>query len=94
MSAAKIDFFWNYPELEAIRERIRTEFADDANMRAERTIPDYRPVIEPIRQYLYGSAGTQPGDPLSSPAYKQPQGASGGFVPGDRLQAAAWKDVA
>ena len=38
--------------------------------------------------------GTQPGDPLSSPAYKQPQGASGGFVPGDRLQAAAWKDVA
>lgn len=29
MSAAKIDFFWNYPELEAIRERIRTEFADD-----------------------------------------------------------------
>jgi len=29
VSAAKIDFFWNYPELEAIRERIRTEFADD-----------------------------------------------------------------
>ena len=38
--------------------------------------------------------GFQPGDPLSSPAYKAPQGAPGGFVPGDRLQATTWKDVA
>ena len=38
--------------------------------------------------------GTQPGDPLSSPSYKQPQGAGSGFVPGDRLQAPTWKDVA
>ena len=38
--------------------------------------------------------GFQPGDPLSSPAYKAPQGAPGGFVPGDRLQAPTWKDVA
>ena len=37
---------------------------------------------------------TPSGDPLSSPAYKTPQGAPGGFVPGDRLQAPTWKDVA
>lgn len=29
VTAAKLDFFWQYPELQAIRERIRTEFADE-----------------------------------------------------------------
>ncbi len=41
----------------------RTEFAGDANMRPQQTIADYAPVVEPIRKYLYGSAGQQPGDP-------------------------------
>jgi NAD(P)-dependent dehydrogenase (short-subunit alcohol dehydrogenase family) len=41
----------------------RTEFAGDANMRPQQTIEEYAPVIEPIRKYLYGSAGQQPGDP-------------------------------
>lgn len=41
----------------------RTEFAGDSNIRPETTIPDYQPVIEPIRQYLYGSSGKQLGDP-------------------------------
>lgn len=41
----------------------RTEFAGDANVRPANPIPDYQPVIEPIRQYLYGGSGKQPGDP-------------------------------
>lgn len=41
----------------------RTEFASASNMRPETTINDYRPVIDPIQQYLYGNDGKQPGDP-------------------------------
>jgi len=41
----------------------RTEFAGASNMRPEKTIDDYKPVIEPIQQYLYGNDGKQPGDP-------------------------------
>ncbi len=41
----------------------RTEFSGDANMRPQNSIGDYEPVVEPIRQYLYGSNGKQPGDP-------------------------------
>lgn len=32
VTAAKLDFFWQYPELEAIRERIRTEFAKELGL--------------------------------------------------------------
>jgi len=41
----------------------RTEFAGDSNVQPETTIQEYQPVIEPIRQYLYGGSGQQPGDP-------------------------------
>lgn len=41
----------------------RTSFAGDSNMQPKKTIDDYQPVVEPIRQYLYGSNGKQPGDP-------------------------------
>lgn len=41
----------------------RTEFAGEANMRPARRLDAYRPVIEPIETYLYGSSGQQPGDP-------------------------------
>lgn len=41
----------------------RTEFAGDANVRPETTIDDYKPVIEPVRKYLYGNSGKQAGDP-------------------------------
>lgn len=41
----------------------RTEFAGSANVRPAASIADYQPVIEPIRQYLYGNAGKQLGDP-------------------------------
>jgi NAD(P)-dependent dehydrogenase (short-subunit alcohol dehydrogenase family) len=41
----------------------RTSFAGDSNIRPETTITDYRPVVEPIEQYLYGNNGKQPGDP-------------------------------
>ena len=41
----------------------RTEFSGSANMRPEKSITDYEPVVEPIRQYLYGNNGKQPGDP-------------------------------
>jgi hypothetical protein len=54
----------------------------------DQVIPDQIPSFQPP------VPGLQPGDPLSSPAYKAPQGAPGGFVPGDRLQAPTWKDVA
>jgi short-subunit dehydrogenase len=41
----------------------RTEFSGDANMRPQTPMSDYEPVVEPLRQYLYGSNGKQPGDP-------------------------------
>lgn len=41
----------------------RTNFAGDANMQPEREIDDYKAVIEPLKEYLYGSNGKQPGDP-------------------------------
>jgi NAD(P)-dependent dehydrogenase (short-subunit alcohol dehydrogenase family) len=41
----------------------RTEFSGDANMRPHHSIDEYEPVVEPIRQYLYGNNGKQPGDP-------------------------------
>jgi NAD(P)-dependent dehydrogenase (short-subunit alcohol dehydrogenase family) len=41
----------------------RTEFAGDRNMRPERRLDAYRPVIDPVAGYLYGSDGKQPGDP-------------------------------
>ncbi|MBW4599319.1 MAG: SDR family NAD(P)-dependent oxidoreductase [Calothrix sp. FI2-JRJ7] len=41
----------------------RTEFAGGSNMRPESTIEDYKPVIEPIQQYLYGNDGKQAGNP-------------------------------
>jgi NAD(P)-dependent dehydrogenase (short-subunit alcohol dehydrogenase family) len=41
----------------------RTDFAGDSNMRPNTEIEDYKPIIEPMRQYLYGNAGQQPGDP-------------------------------
>lgn len=44
----------------------RTEFAGDANVKPAQTIADYVPVLEPIRQYLYGSTGKQPGDPAKA----------------------------
>jgi NAD(P)-dependent dehydrogenase (short-subunit alcohol dehydrogenase family) len=44
----------------------RTEFAGSKNMRPERTIEEYRPVIAPIESYLYGSDGQQPGDPAKA----------------------------
>jgi short-subunit dehydrogenase len=44
----------------------RTEFSGDANMRPEQSISAYDPVIEPIRQYLYGNNGKQPGDPAKA----------------------------
>ncbi len=44
----------------------RTEFAGAQNMRPEVRIEAYRPVIEPIESYLYGSDGQQPGDPAKA----------------------------
>jgi short-subunit dehydrogenase len=44
----------------------RTEFAGSQNMRPEVRIDAYRPVIEPIESYLYGSDGRQPGDPAKA----------------------------
>lgn len=44
----------------------RTEFAGDANMRPARTLDDYRPMIAPIEQFLYGQQGRQPGDPAKA----------------------------
>ena len=51
-------------------------------------VPDQVPNFQPP------VPGTQPGDPLSSPSYKEAEGAPRGFVPGDRLQNPVWKDVA
>ena len=44
----------------------RTEFAGDANMRPTRQMDEYRPLIAPIEQFLYGQAGRQPGDPVKA----------------------------
>lgn len=41
----------------------RTEFAGASNLRPKSAIEDYKPVIEPLQQYLYGNDGKQPGDP-------------------------------
>lgn len=41
----------------------RPSFAGDANMRPKETMSEYEAVVEPIRKYLYGSSGQQPGDP-------------------------------
>lgn len=41
----------------------RTEFAGNANVRPETEIDDYKPVIDPIRAYLYDNHQKQPGDP-------------------------------
>lgn len=41
----------------------RTSFAGESNMQPDEAIEDYKPVVEPLRQYLYGNNGKQPGDP-------------------------------
>jgi len=46
----------------------RTEFAGGANMRPTTRIDAYRPVIEPVENYLYGGDGSQPGDPAKAAA--------------------------
>ncbi|MGN6305340.1 MAG: oxidoreductase [Mesorhizobium sp.] len=46
----------------------RTEFAGDVNMRPERHLDVYRPLIAPIEEFLYGQAGTQAGDPAKAAA--------------------------
>ena len=46
----------------------RTEFAGDVNMRPERHLDAYRPLIAPIEDFLYGQAGTQAGDPAKAAA--------------------------
>jgi len=44
----------------------RTSFAGDSNMRPDQPMDDYKPVVEPLQQYLYGNDGKQPGDPLKA----------------------------
>jgi len=44
----------------------RTEFAGDVNMRPANSIADYRSVIAPVEEFLYGQAGRQPGDPIKA----------------------------
>jgi len=44
----------------------RTDFAGAANMRPDRRIGAYRPVVDPIEAYLYGGDGKQPGDPAKA----------------------------
>lgn len=44
----------------------RTEFAGGANMRPAQSIDDYRPLIAPIEDFLYGQDGRQPGDPAKA----------------------------
>jgi NAD(P)-dependent dehydrogenase (short-subunit alcohol dehydrogenase family) len=46
----------------------RTEFAGDVNMRPSQPMDDYRPMIQPIEEFLYGQAGRQPGDPAKAAA--------------------------
>jgi NAD(P)-dependent dehydrogenase (short-subunit alcohol dehydrogenase family) len=44
----------------------RTEFAGDANLRPATQLADYRAVIAPIEDFLYGQNGRQPGDPAKA----------------------------
>jgi NADP-dependent 3-hydroxy acid dehydrogenase YdfG len=44
----------------------RTEFAGDVNLRPAGRLAAYRPVIEPVEQFLYGQDGRQPGDPAKA----------------------------
>ena len=44
----------------------RTEFAGSVNMRPEVTLEEYREVIKPVEDYLYGNDGKQPGDPAKA----------------------------
>lgn len=44
----------------------RTEFAGEANMRPAQPIEDYRPLIAPVEDFLYGQNGRQPGDPAKA----------------------------
>jgi short-subunit dehydrogenase len=46
----------------------RTEFAGDVNLRPDKQIDAYRPVIAPIEDFLYGQAGKQAGDPEQAAA--------------------------
>jgi NAD(P)-dependent dehydrogenase (short-subunit alcohol dehydrogenase family) len=46
----------------------RTEFAGDVNLRPDKQIDAYRPVIAPIEDFLYGQAGKQAGDPEKAAA--------------------------
>lgn len=46
----------------------RTEFTGASNVRPAQEIEDYKPVIEPIQNYLYGNDGKQPGDPQKAAA--------------------------
>jgi len=41
----------------------RTDFAGSANMRPAKEIEEYSACIEPLKEYLYGGDGKQPGDP-------------------------------
>ncbi|QTD95324.1 oxidoreductase [Burkholderia anthina] len=45
---------------------VRTDFLGDGNVRAERRLADYRAVIDPIEQHLYGNDGQQHGDPAKA----------------------------
>ncbi|HEY9282958.1 MAG TPA: hypothetical protein VIP46_05855 [Pyrinomonadaceae bacterium] len=40
-----------------------SDFSGEANNRPAAHIAEYDPVVEPVRQYLYGNNGEQPGDP-------------------------------
>lgn len=44
----------------------RTEFAGDVNMRPAHPLDDYRGVIGPVEDFLYGQAGRQAGDPAKA----------------------------
>jgi NAD(P)-dependent dehydrogenase (short-subunit alcohol dehydrogenase family) len=44
----------------------RTEFAGSHNMQPWQRVEDYRTVIDPVREYLYGGHGKQPGDPAKA----------------------------
>lgn len=41
----------------------RTNFAGDSNVRPDQPMDEYKPVVEPLQEYLYGNNGKQPGDP-------------------------------
>jgi NAD(P)-dependent dehydrogenase (short-subunit alcohol dehydrogenase family) len=44
----------------------RTEFAGDVNMRPAQALEEYRSLIAPIEDFLYGQNGRQPGDPAKA----------------------------